>query len=109
MIGHYGSGMPAGKDVFDTCIFIGRVIEILKSERPILILRREIKLHFCGSMKAKDSNIRQSLIDRFGPSGIKKSKGILYGIKGDEWQALALAVFLGDKMIISKPVKEKEK
>src|SRR5699024_4515501 len=24
MIGHYGTGMPAGKTVFDTCVWIGR-------------------------------------------------------------------------------------
>ncbi len=107
MIGHYGSGMPAGKDVFDTCVFIGRVIEILKSHGPILIQRREIKLHFCGNMRAKDSNIRQSLIDRFGIPGVKKNQGILYGIKGDEWQALALAVYIGDSTE-SRSVKEKE-
>lgn len=105
MIGHYGSGMPAGKDIFDTCVFIGRVIEILKSYGPILIQRREIKIHFCGNMRAKDGNIRQALIDRFGPPGVKKSPGILYGIKGDEWQALALGIYIGDIMA-SKPVKE---
>ncbi len=105
MIGHYGSGMPAGKDVFDTCVFIGEVKNILRSFRPTLIMRREIKLHFCGNMRAKDGNIRQALIDRFGPPGVKKSPGILYGIKGDEWQALALGIYIGDIMA-SKPVKE---
>lgn len=27
MVGHYGTGMPAGKDVFDTCVWIGRFIQ----------------------------------------------------------------------------------
>ncbi len=97
MIGHYGTGMPVGNDVFDTCIFIGRLLEILKGYKTILVKRNEIKMHFCGSMRAKDSNIRQALIDRFGKPGIKKSPGLLYGIKSHEWPALAVAVFVGDK------------
>jgi len=98
MIGHYGQGMPAGKDVFDTCLFIGRTLEILRTFQPNLIMRSEIKMHFCNSVRAKDSNIRQALIDRFGLPGVKKSPGLLYGIKGDEWSALAVAVYLWDKV-----------
>jgi hypothetical protein len=47
-------------------------------------------------MRAKDSNIRQALIDRFGEPGTKKVPGLLYGIKKDEWSALALGVFWHD-------------
>jgi hypothetical protein len=97
MIGHYGSGMPAGKEVFNTCVFIGELKEACFPRfQPHMIERRYIKMHLCNSARAKDGNIRQALIDRFGPPGTKKAPGRLYGIKADEWAALALAVFFGE-------------
>ena len=98
MIGHYGTGMPAGKDVYDTCLLIGRTQEILKSNRPLLIYRYEVKSHFCRSARAKDGNIRQALIDRFGAPGTKKAPGLLYKVKEHEWQALAVAVYVWDQV-----------
>jgi hypothetical protein len=102
MIGHYGSGMPAGKSVFETCIWIGRFIEACR-QRQLLsyrLLRATIKSHICGSVRANDSNIRQALIDRFSPSGggktpqigTKKQPGPLYGVKSHIWSALAVAI-----------------
>ena len=41
-------------------------------------------------MKAKDSNIRQALIDRFGPVGTKKNPGWFYGVSKDVWAAIAV-------------------
>ena len=97
MIGHYGSGMPAGKEIFNTCVFIGELKEAcFPGFRAHLIERRHVKIHLCNSARAKDANIRQALIDRFGPPGKKKAPGKTYGIKADEWAALALAVFFGD-------------
>lgn len=102
MIGHYGKGMPVGAEVFDTCIFIGRIIEIFENynPKPILVKRHEIKMHFCGSMRAKDKNIRQAILDRFGGKekaiGRKANPGLLYGIKSHCWPALALAIYMGD-------------
>ena len=93
MIASYG--MPVGKSVFDTCVWIGRFIEAWGGEYK-LIYRRDIKLHLCNSSRAKDSNIRQALIDRFGRPGTKKNPGKLYGIKKDLWSALALAVYYAD-------------
>ena len=54
-------------------------------------------MHLCGSAKAKDSNIRQAIIDRYGGDpkrciGTKKAPGPLYGISADQWAALALAL-----------------
>ena len=95
MIGHYGTGMPAGKTVFDTCVWIGRFMQAYGADRVETILRPTIKTHICGSARAKDANVRQALIDRFGGNekavGRKSQPGPLYGIKADEWQALALA------------------
>ena len=89
-------GMPVGKSVFDTVFFCGRLYEsLLRLSFDIdiqFIPRKEVKMHLCNSMRAKDSNIRQALIDRFGPPGTKKTPGLTYGLKKDLWQAFALAV-----------------
>ena len=54
---------------------------------------------FCNSAAAKDTNIRQALIDHYGGSkaeaiGVKAKPGPLYGIKADEWSALAIALYV---------------
>jgi hypothetical protein len=93
-------GMPVGKEVFETCLWIGRFTEAVEclGVNANLIFRRDIKLHLCNSVKAKDSNIRQALIDRFGAVGTKKAPGKLYGIKSHLWAALAVAVYQADKL-----------
>lgn len=97
MIASYG--MPVGREVFETCVWIGRFVERWEGSAEY-VYRKDVKMHLCGSMKAKDANIRQALIDRFGGKekaiGTKKSPGPLYGIKGDEWAALAVAVTYAD-------------
>ena len=60
------------------------------------VYRKDIKMHFCNSMRAKDKNIRQVLIDRFGAPGRKKHPGKTYEVKRDLWSALAIAVYTGD-------------
>lgn len=99
MIGHYGTGMPAGKTVFDTCVWIGRFTELYHSitnEEPVYIMRKDEKINLCGNMKAKDGNIRQALIDRFGPVGTKKNPGWFYGVSKDVWSAIAVGVTFHD-------------
>lgn len=94
MIASYG--MPVGASVFDTCVWIGRFIQ--KSQKDYeYIYRREEKMNLCHSMKAKDSNIRQSLIDRFGEVGTKKNPGFFYGFKKDIWAAFAVGCTYLDK------------
>jgi hypothetical protein len=94
MIASYG--MPVGKEVFDTCLWIGRMIEAWGRDYR-LIYRREVKLYHCQSVRATDANIRAALIDRFGPGkekaiGTKRAPGPLYGLHGDEWSALAIGL-----------------
>ena len=93
MVASYG--MPVGKTIFETCVWIGRFVQACPLEAH-LVYRADIKMHICHSMRARDSNVRQALIDRFGKPGTKKNPGILYGIKKDEWSALALAVYWED-------------
>lgn len=103
MVASYG--MAVGKTVFDTCVFIGRVLEFARHRTGEkfysdcrLIYRKDEKLNICGTMKAKDANIRQALIDRYAAGvsnsgkGTKKEPGFFYGFKADIWQAFAVAV-----------------
>lgn len=97
MIASYG--MPVGREVFDTCIWIGRFVEAWERRRGkhLLVYRREVKLHLCNSAKAKDGNVRAALIDHFGPGkdravGVKASPGPLYGVKADVWAALGVGI-----------------
>lgn len=87
MIASYG--MPVGKSVFDTCLFIGQILEALPDTK--LITRNVVKNCICHSSKAKDANIRQALIDIYGEQGTKKNPGGTFGISGDKWAALAVA------------------
>lgn len=85
-------GMAVGASVFDTCVWIGRYIEIVDGFAPWhQVVRLEVKLAICRSPKANDSSIRASLIDLFGPQGTKAMPGPTYGISKDVWAALALA------------------
>jgi hypothetical protein len=98
MIASYG--MPVGREVFETCVFIGKMIEAWRGPHA-LVYRRDVKLHLCGQARAKDANIRAALIDRFGPGkdkaiGTKKAPGPLYGVSADVWSALAVAVTYSD-------------
>ncbi len=96
MVASYG--MPVGKDVFETVLWIGRFIEraIATGKQVRTVYRKDIKLHLCQSLRAKDGNIRQALIDRFGAPGTKRAPGITYGISKDLWAALAVAVYSND-------------
>lgn len=86
-------GMPVGRETFETCLVIGRLLEIFDQSRvPVkLVYRRDVKLHLCGSARAKDGNIRQALIDKYGAPGTKKNPGPTYGVSSHLWSALAIA------------------
>ncbi len=93
MIASYG--MPVGREVFETCLWVGRYIEAWGSKYT-LVYRRDVKLHLCGSARAKDGNVRAALIDLYGGKakaiGKKANPGPLYGVSADVWSALAVAV-----------------
>ena len=96
MIASYG--MPVGKEVFETCVWIGRFIQRRDCASYNYIYRKDEKMNICGSMKAKDSNIRQALIDRFGPVGTKKNPGWFYGFKADIWSSYAVGITYLDRV-----------
>lgn len=97
MVASYG--MAVGASVFDTCVWIGRFYELCIPYVGTVdyIYRKEEKMNLCGSMKARDSNIRQALIDRFGEVGTKKNQGWFYGFKKDIWAAYAVGITWLDK------------
>jgi len=98
-------GMPVGDETFETCIWIG---EYRKTARDLgipfrLVKRRVVRIHHCGSTRAKDSNVRGAIIGRFGywehgktGLGTKKNPGTLYGVTGHAFQALSNAVYAAD-------------
>ena len=97
MVASYG--MPVGREVFQTVLWIGRFIEQwwrMTAREAYCILRMDVKKWFCQDSRAKDANIRQALIDRFGPPGTLKSPGLLHGVSGDIWSAMAIAVYSTD-------------
>lgn len=94
-----GFGMTAGQEIFDTCFWSGRFCQAFEERGGTFhrIGRKAIKLHLCGVTSAKDKDIRESLIYRYGIPGIKSAPGKLYGIAGHCWSALAVAVTYSDQ------------
>lgn len=95
MVASYG--MPVGESVFQTCVEIGRFTE--RFDGPVhYVYRKDVKMNLCGNTRAKDSNVRQALVDRFsydrhkdrGGKGTKSDPGFFYGFRADVWQAYAV-------------------
>lgn len=105
MIASYG--MPVGKTTFETCVWIGRFMQAFwerSGTQVERLYRMDVKMAICHNSRAKDSNVRQALLDRFPATGggktpqvgTKKQPGPLYGFKADMWAALGVAVAWND-------------
>ena len=96
--GFQSFGMPVGKEVFDTAYYIGRLMQIAEDlgSKVRMVYRSEVKLHHCLTPRAKDANIRQAMLDRFGVQGTKKNPGPLHGVTADIFSALAIAAYVAD-------------
>lgn len=89
-------GMPVGAETFETVLWLGRFIQAWRGPWS-RVYRSDVKSYLCRSARAKDANVRQALLDRFGGSrkaalGTKRQPGPLYGVRSHCWSALAVAV-----------------
>lgn len=94
-------GMPTSNDELRTLVWLGRFQQAWREPDAVhLVYRQDVKLNICGSMKAKDTNIRAALIDLFPATGggkvpqigTSKQPGPLYGVSSHAWPALGVAV-----------------
>lgn len=99
MIASYG--MPVGREVFETCVWIGRFVQAWHDPESVrLVYRKDVKMHLCGTTKAKDGNVRQAIIDLYPASGggatpqigTKAKPGPLYGVSSHAWPAIGVAL-----------------
>lgn len=92
-------GMAVGREVFDTCYEIGRLMQLIDAigGKFTLIPRPEYTRRLCGVQKVNDAILRQALLLRFG--GDRKGEP-LYMLKGnsDKRSAFAVAVYKLDLM-----------
>lgn len=104
-------GMPVGREVFETCEWVGKyseVIELVHKKRASYVYRKEESKHICCSPTAGDSNIRRALIDMFAKHDMKNGKGtkknpdFFYGFAADVWAAFAVAVTHIEKKKLSR-------
>jgi hypothetical protein len=97
-----GYGMGVGREVFETCYYIGRLLERIERTMPNVtiqpIYRTEEKVAICGHLKgSNDMLVRHNLIDKFAQhdfktgKGVKKNPDFFYGFKSDCWSAFAIA------------------
>lgn len=97
MIASYG--MAVGREVFETCVWIGRFQEAAeRTGAPFhLIYRRDVKMWHCQSARAKDTNVNQALRDKYGAKGTKKSPGVTYPLHSHLWSAFAIATYVHEQ------------
>ena len=104
MIASYG--MPVGKEVFETCVWIGRLLERFRKFDTSFVYRKDEKMTICHSMQANDATIKQALVDRFAPNtsnfgkGTKANQGWFYGFRADIWAAYAVGVTYHDMHLL---------
>lgn len=94
-------GMIVGAPVFETVFWSGIFAATFGLDRVTRLSHIEVKHHLCHSARAKDGNIRQAIIDRWGDRqkaiGTKAAQGPLYGVSGHCWSALAVAITHWDR------------
>lgn len=87
------SGRFVPEQILETCEWIGYFRRCWGElgGRTEKLDRRDVKLHLLGRASGTDAQIREALLDLVGPRGTKSDPGPTYGIKADQWAALAVA------------------
>lgn len=93
----------SGVSLYDTSEMVGILcyIAITRGKRLNRYRRHHVKKHFKVKNRYKlngvwqkvpssDSQIRTSLINKYGEVGTKNNQGYFYGFKADIWQAMAI-------------------
>ena len=80
-----------GESTVQTIQYVGRIVEAAhERDTPLVgMTPQEIKQAVCGTGAAKDPAVRQAIIDKLGPPGIKADPGPTYGVTKHAWRALA--------------------
>ena len=101
-------GMAVGQEVFRTVFWTGMFAREWGEDGLRFLGRKQVVIHVCGQPKAKDANVRQAMLDRWGPAKVErvthgtdrkgkpttktvKVDGPTAGISKDVWAALAIA------------------
>lgn len=101
-------GMPAGRSLFDTAEYIGRLSQMIEEKfdvEPFKVYRHEEKMTICHTPRANDATIKRALVDRFAPNtpnygkGSKKEPGFFHNFHADVWSSFAIAVTYHDKYL----------
>lgn len=110
MIKGYGNAM--GDEILKTCFWIGRFVERW-DDQHVLIPRKTVVTTLCMNPRANDANVRQAIIDRYGGKllaiGKKAAPGPLYGVTGDVWSALAVALAWVEIYLFEQKTKQRER
>lgn len=102
-------GMAVGQTVFDTCRWVGIFQAAWGISATYLVYRKSpnreqgidsVTMHLCKNTRAKDTNVRRAILDRYPATGggktpqvgIVSKPGPLFGISKDVWSALAVAI-----------------
>jgi len=113
-------GLPVGEEVLTTCMWIGRLVEMLETmDMPPYLFPRQTILSCLDvsrtgkgkAYKSTDANVRHSILTMYGGAkdglGTKEQPGPLYGLAADEWSAFAVALTLEQKLIDEAAKEEK--
>ena len=102
-------GLPVGHTTLETSEWVGVFRHAFGMDNSYRVYRKSqnkeygidsVTMHLCKSTRAKDSNVRQAIIDRYPATGggktpqigTKAQPGPLYGVSKDVWSALAVAI-----------------
>lgn len=110
-------GMVVGKDILETCEWVGifrgafgrhKAYKVYRKSRNTEIGIEGVCMHLCKNNTAKDTNVRQAILDRYPRTGggktpqkgTKAQPGPLYGVSGDDmWSAVAVAITFDETFI----------